>query len=207
MKLQYEDFRKHFEALSDEALLEVDRNDLVEAAQQAYDEQISIRELEAPLKHTEMRPWAPEDSDFGDQDDNAALEPEPDWLESAFCALSWTMLPGKAYADEAADARTALHGAGILSELSQRDPEKEGESPVLELLVPAKLSLQAVSVLDKEVFNPQMVADWRTHFESLSDEDLRSVDPSLLIAGLLDRAARLKQTYEEEVARRRAAQA
>ena len=39
------DFQKHFSSLSDVALLEVQRNDLVEAAKAAYDQEISRRGL------------------------------------------------------------------------------------------------------------------------------------------------------------------
>ena len=48
------DFRKHFEFLSDEALLETKREELVEIAQQCLDEEISRRGLNAEGEPTEI---------------------------------------------------------------------------------------------------------------------------------------------------------
>ena len=45
MEATPEDFRRHFELLSDEALLETNRNDLVELAKQSYDEEVQRRGL------------------------------------------------------------------------------------------------------------------------------------------------------------------
>ncbi len=45
MSVAQNDFQKHFSNLSDVALLEVQRNDLVEAAKAAYDQEISRRDL------------------------------------------------------------------------------------------------------------------------------------------------------------------
>jgi hypothetical protein len=45
MSVAQNDFQKHFASLSDVALLEVQRNDLVEAAKAAYDQEISRRDL------------------------------------------------------------------------------------------------------------------------------------------------------------------
>ena len=56
MNVSLEDFRKHFELLSDEALLETNRDELVEAAQQCYDAEVARRGLKAP----EAEPEEPE---------------------------------------------------------------------------------------------------------------------------------------------------
>lgn len=56
MNVSLEDFRKHFELLSDEALLETNREELVEAAQQCYDAEMARRGLNAP----EPEPEEPE---------------------------------------------------------------------------------------------------------------------------------------------------
>ncbi|MEP6963208.1 MAG: hypothetical protein ABI995_14095, partial [Acidobacteriota bacterium] len=63
MKLDYEDFRKHFAALSDEALIETNREDLVELAQQAFDEALTERGIELDIKHVEKRSWEGEVED------------------------------------------------------------------------------------------------------------------------------------------------
>lgn len=90
--------------------------------------------------------------------------------------------------------------------MSSPDPRTE-DSPAYEeyrVLVPASLNLKAISVLDKEIFNAELEADWRTHFAALSDGELRELRPEVVCAGLLDRVDRLTRAYNEEVARRKA---
>ena len=45
-------------------------------------------------------------------------------------------------------------------------------------------------------------AEWRSHFEALTDAQLRALTPDVICAGLADRIARLKRAYNEELARR-----
>jgi len=73
------------------------------------------------------------------------------------------------------------------------------------VMVPGALTLIAASVLDRDLFNAELEADWRTHFEALTDAQLGEVNPDLICAGLADRIARLKQAYSDEVARRKRA--
>ena len=47
MKLNIEELRRHYASLSDEALREIDRTELVEIARQCYDQELALRE---PLK-------------------------------------------------------------------------------------------------------------------------------------------------------------
>ena len=47
MKVSAEDFRRQYADLSDEALLDVDRQDLVELARTCYDEELARRQLKA----------------------------------------------------------------------------------------------------------------------------------------------------------------
>jgi PhnB protein len=61
MKVSAEDFRRQYAGLSDEALLDVDRRDLVEVARTCYDEEVARRQLKvsspaaasAPQSHEE----------------------------------------------------------------------------------------------------------------------------------------------------------
>ena len=48
MDVSLDDFRRHFELLSDAALLETNRDELVAAAQQCYDAEVARRGLHAP---------------------------------------------------------------------------------------------------------------------------------------------------------------
>jgi hypothetical protein len=56
MDVSLDDFRKHFELLSDAALLETNRDELVDAAQQCYDAEVARRGLSSP----EPEPEEPE---------------------------------------------------------------------------------------------------------------------------------------------------
>jgi hypothetical protein len=57
-------------------------------------------------------------------------------------------------------------------------------------------------VLDKEIFNEGLETEWRTHFEALTDAQLRALAPDVICAGLADRIARLPRAYHDELARR-----
>ena len=47
MKVSVEDFRRQYAGLSDEALLDVDRRELVDLARTCYDEELARRQLKA----------------------------------------------------------------------------------------------------------------------------------------------------------------
>jgi len=65
------------------------------------------------------------------------------------------------------------------------------------------LNFEAESVLDKEIFNREAEAMWKTHFQTLSDEELQAVDLEVLVAGLKDRIERVTRAYKEELKQRR----
>ncbi len=69
-------------------------------------------------------------------------------------------------------------------------------------MVPGKLSFEAESVLDKEIFNREIEGQWKTYFQMLSDDELQEVDLEGLLAGLTDRIARVTRAYEEELKQR-----
>ena len=62
-------------------------------------------------------------------------------------------------------------------------------------MVPGALYVQAANVLDREIFNPKVEDEWRTHFEALSDEDLHALNSEIICAGLLDRMKRLRKVF------------
>jgi hypothetical protein len=69
-------------------------------------------------------------------------------------------------------------------------------------MVPGDLNLRATSVLERDIFNTDFEAEWKTHLEMLSDEDVRAMDPREVFCGLFDRVERVTRSYEEEIARR-----
>ncbi|MBZ5724266.1 MAG: hypothetical protein LAP87_04650 [Acidobacteriia bacterium] len=201
MQVAPNELRQYYSSLSDEMLLEIDPADLTDAARQCYQSEFAKRGLSPDA--------APPPA--ADEHAEAGLEVEPDWLEHAACPCSFTSVPGSNHAPDAERAREVLLAAGIPCHLSAISPDPRNEdSPRFEeyrVLVPASLNLKAISVLDQEIFNADLEADWRTHFADLPDEDLRALHPEVICAGLLDRVERLTRAYNDEIARRRAERA
>jgi hypothetical protein len=192
--------RRHYASLSDEALLDVDESDLTEDAKQIYDEELAER----GLTRGEV-----EDGD----DPGSAASPidgqadrKPDWLGDAAIAARFSPRPGQDSTDGALEARDALEAAGIPCHFSRLwvDPPRDTEpKQELRLMVPGGLNFEAESVLDKEIFNPEAEAMLTTHFQMLSDEELRAVDLELVIAGRKDWIERVTRAYNEELKQRR----
>jgi hypothetical protein len=213
MKIDARDLRRHYESLPDEELLALHREELTEMAQPVYDEEIARRGLKKgrtteildESEEEDAAPFAASGETGGELD----LEdgPDPDWLEDAACACSFGTQPGNANGPKAFHARQALRAAGIPSHiiLSQDGPGDEGApaQSLLMVMVPGALALHASSILDRDVFNEEHEDGWRTHLEALSDNELRALDPKIFCAGLLDRVARMKRAYEQEIARRK----
>jgi hypothetical protein len=199
VELDPEDLRRHYAMLSDEALVALDRSELVELAQQVYDQELRSRRL---------TPEPSEDEPARDElNDVRGLKPQ--WLDDAACAAVFASYHGGSSGADAEGARDVLEAAGIpcyidvqKAERSDGDTKSQSE---FRLLVPGKLNLEAVSLLDKEIFNAELEAEYRTHFGQLSDEELHAVKPEVLLAGLSDRIERLTRAYTEEMERRRTA--
>jgi hypothetical protein len=203
VKIDLEDLRHYYASLPDEALLALDRAELTDAARRCYDQEVAQRDL-APQE-------APQDQPDDEVEAGGALDPDtgvkPDWLEDAACACAFATFSGSPSSSDAETAREALRAGGIPCYISFHkgeppsvDPQPQDEYRVM---VPGPLYLQAASVLDREIFNAKVEAEWRTHFEALSDEELRALNSEIICAGLLDRMKRLKRVFEEEIARRR----
>ena len=197
MQVTPDELRQYYASLSDEMLQEIDPAYLTDAARRCYESEFAKRDLspdDRPL------PAAEEDVEEG-------FEVEPDWMEYAACPCFFTAVPGSNHAHDAERAREVLQAAGIPCHLSvaSADPPNEDVQRFDEYraLVPASLNLKAISVLDKEIFNTDLEADWRAHFAALSDEELRALNPEIICAGLLDRVERLTRAYNDEIARRR----
>jgi hypothetical protein len=191
MPVDSEYLHRHYASLSDEALLAINREDLVETAQKCYDHELDQREL-ASGRGVSRVPGA------GDK---------PGWLEEAAEIYSRADLPGTGAPSEILDARNALDAAGIPSYLDLSEiPEKESfrkPPPQWRLMVPGNLNLHAASVLERDIFNAELAAEWKTHLQTLSDQELRAMTPQSAFCGLFDRVERVTCAYEEEIARRR----
>jgi hypothetical protein len=73
----------------------------------------------------------------------------------------------------------------------------------LEVLVPVRLMVHAASILDRELFNDEFETYWRDHLSMLSNKDLMALDPDIFCAGLMDKLARMKRIYADEMAKRK----
>lgn len=204
MEISSESLRRYYGSLPDEVLLDLDRSELTEVARACYDAELARRDLN-PEPQQDHREWA------GDEDPAPEFDPDPvftaenAWLEDAVCVCAFEA-HGMGQPSEAERARDVLEAAKIPCQVSmeQLDTPHARSAPQYEyrVVVPAALSLEATSVLDIEIFNPRLEAEWRTHFGHLSLDELRAFDAESLCAGLLDRAARLKRAYLAEIARR-----
>jgi hypothetical protein len=217
LKLNIDDLRRHYASLSDEALRAIDRTELVEIARQCYDQELAQR---VPLKKAESPPRAavrivPLDESEQQEDIEDAAEDEmeeqdgggdaPEWLEEAACVCTFAMFTGGSASVDAENARDILTEAGIPCHVTLRRVDPNQSPPPrseYRVMVPGGLNLDAASVLDKEIFNAEIEAEWRAHFAELSDDDLLGVNQEVLFAGLLDRVERVRRAYDEEVARR-----
>lgn len=185
MPVDLEYLRQHYASLSDEALLEINREELVEAAQKCYNGELAARGLGSA-------------EPVGDK---------PDWLDEASEVYSRIDAPGTAPGGDLADARDALESAGIPCYLERSDVPAEDRASakpaqVWRLMVPGNLNLHATSVLERDIFNAEFEDQWKTHLEMLSDAELQAMDPQDTFCGLFDRIERVTRAFDEEIARR-----
>jgi hypothetical protein len=195
MPLDAEFLRQHYAAMSDEELESVNRTDLVEAARQIYDEEVAARVSAAP----------PADEEAVAPAEPIAIDIPDNWLEDSAEAYSSYARPGTTDPSEGSvDARNALEADGIPCELElvEETDETQQLRHRWRVLVPGKLIHRATSVLDRDIFNADFEADWRTHLELLTDEELRLMEPQYAFCGLYDRLDRVTQAYSEELERR-----
>ena len=198
MPIDADHLRQHYASLSDDEFDELVRDDLTDVAQKCYDNELARRglrrsseELPAPAR---PRTASPEETEETDE----FVDEEP--------FVACTFRNDHDGAHSASEARSALEASGIPCRIETQEIEEEETGPrrwtEYQVIVPNGLSLQATSVLDKEFFNVKLESDWRTHLESLSDDQLLRLDADAMCEGLLDRAARLKKAYKNEVQRR-----
>jgi hypothetical protein len=202
VQISREDLSRRYVSLSDEELLALDRNELTKEAQECYDSELARRRLSQHIAVVRNTSGASETELISDDAEPMVYAPgevEPDWLETAATACSFQVGTPSRYDAERACA--ILRNAGIPSQIVSQTGDG-GTPDLINVMVPGALSLKASSVLDCELFNEELEETWRSHFDGLSDEELRALQPDDICAGLLDRAARLKRVYEEALARR-----
>ena len=204
MPVDPEYLREYFASLSDEALLEINREELVKTAQECYDNELSQREL---ASGPGVQRADGQHDVAGSQHEAPGAGDEPDWLEEAAEVYSRVDVPGTGPTSDVVDARDALEAAGIscyldLFEIPEEKSAFQKPTHRWRLMVPGNLNLHAMSVLERDIFNAEFEAEWKTHLETLSDEELRTMTPRSAFCGLFDRVERVTKAYDEEIARR-----
>lgn len=200
MLINPDNARERYKSLSDEALLAIDRSELTTVAQSGYDSELAARGFA-----DEARPRT-RSRDGADSPDTT--ESSPDWLADAAEVFSAPGDPGGEPAPKIEDAREALEAAGIPCHLVvgphpevEEDPQAVSY-PEWRLLVPGDLNQQAMSILDRDIFNQEFEDEWRTHLQELSDAQVLEMAPKEVFCGLFDRIERVERVYAEELDRR-----
>src|SRR4029450_10339626 len=88
----------------------------------------------------------------------------PDWLDEAAEVYSVAAAPGATAEDAASGARNVLEAAGIPCHLEVIETPEEKIPPAnrWQLLVPGNFHLQATSTLERDIFNQEFEAGWKT---------------------------------------------
>jgi hypothetical protein len=145
MKLDPAELRKQYESLSDDALLAMNREDLVDLARQVYDEEVESRGLGSPAA-VESESGKPPETESGEEMVEAAV------YDSR---------------SEARLAKSFLLSAEIPCELEN---EFALDDAPLRLLVPASLLDQALDVLSAEISEEELAAQAEAAGEQESPE-------------------------------------
>jgi hypothetical protein len=136
VEVSLDDFRRHFELLSDETLLATNRDELVEGARECYDEEVARRGLYSPPDE----PVAAE-----------AITTEESHQAEDLVLIATYIIP-----DEASLARGLLESAEIPFRLENELAPLGGFQ--LRLLVPAAFEADALEVLESEISEEELAA-------------------------------------------------
>ena len=137
MQIDPEDFKRHYAMLSDAALLEIDRDELVDVARACYDAELAERNL-AP---EESQPGAPAREMPGSEGDGDLQ------LVGTFLSI-----------EEANFARGLLQSADVPCSLENEFAAGFSATGALRLLVPASAYDRACEILETEISEEELIA-------------------------------------------------
>jgi hypothetical protein len=137
VQIDPEDFKRHYAMLSDAALLEIDRDELVDVARACYDAELAERNL-AP---EEPQPSAPAVETTGGQADGELQ------LVGTFLSM-----------EEANFARGLLQSADVPCSLENEFSAAYSGAGALRLLVPASVYDRACEILEAEISEEDLIA-------------------------------------------------
>jgi len=146
VQIDPEDFKRHYALLSDDALLEMDRDELVDAARPYYDAELAERKLAPPDT---------EESGLScDQNDGPSDGPQ---LVATFLSL-----------DEANFARGLLQSADIPCSFENEKAAAWSGIGDIRLMVPAAVYDRACEILETEISEEDLIA--QAEAEASDDE-------------------------------------
>lgn len=139
MQIDPEDFKRHYALLSDDALLEIDRDELVDAARPYYDAELAERNL--------VSPDAEESASSSPSDDAHAQTEDGLQLVATFLSL-----------DEANFARGLLRSADIPCSFENEKAAAWTGIGELRLMVAASAYDRACEILETEISEEDLIA-------------------------------------------------
>ena len=155
MQIDPEDFKRHYALLSDDALLEIDRDELVDAARPYYDAELAERKLALP--DAEESASSPDPND--DTRDDAPGQTE-DGLQLVATFISL---------EEANFARGLLQSADIPCSFENKQAAAWSGIGDLRLMVPAAAYDRACEILETEISEEDLIA--QAEAEATEDDE------------------------------------
>jgi Putative prokaryotic signal transducing protein len=154
MEVSLDDFRRHFELLSDAALLETNREELIDAARECFDEEVARRGLNST----------------GEEEAAAETAPQPTNPAEELVVIATFSIP-----EDANLARGLLRSAEIPFHLENEYVALGGFQ--LRLLVPAAFEEEAREVLEAEISEEELAA--QAEAAGVMEEDLDEESPEV----------------------------
>ena len=173
MDVEADDIRRYYAALSDNALLQIKREDLTEIAAQCYDVELHSRGLKKPAtaKPADSGQEKPAQPSLGLQ----ALMDEVPWKSTAVEVAGFDTV------EDAETARDVLDEGGIpCAIVIAQQPSFRRRSKWIVLMVPDSCLEAARKRLRTEIDEPLSEQNYTRHFEEFSDDELLNVDSASL---------------------------
>jgi hypothetical protein len=133
MRINPEEFRRHYDSLSDEALLDIDRDELVDVARQCYDEELARRGMVS--------------------ESEASAEPE-----ESIAHEEWVLAATYLTAEEANLAHAMLESAAIPVRLASNNTSAWTGTGELRLMVQAAMLEEAEVILASPISDEELIA-------------------------------------------------
>jgi hypothetical protein len=154
VQVNLDDFRRHFELLSDEALLATNREDLVEGGRLCYDEEVERRGLNSPADEPA---------------EGEAITTEEFHPADELVLIATYLIP-----DEASLARGLLSSAEIPYRMENELAPLGGFQ--IRLLVPKAFEAEALEILESEISEEELAAQAEAAAGHIEDPEEES-DP------------------------------